>query len=337
MGITIADVAKAAGVSMMTVSRALNDKEGVSATTRRRIVDLAQEMGYQPSGIARGLATKRTATVGLIVPDIANPFFAEIARGVEDVAYAHDYNVFLLNANENIARELNALVSLQVKQVDGLIWCSSRLPEAELQEQTTRFAHVILINRTLPVPHAHVTTLQIDDVNGAHQVVTYFISRQRGKIAFIAGPSDSQSGAKRRAGFLAACREHGLAENDYRLFSCSPTSAGGYAAAQSALAEMPHVNGIWSYNDLVAVGVLQACRENGRAVPADVALIGADNIPLATLISPQLSTLHVDKYGLGAQAMELLRERIATSQPGPLPPRILTPKLILRESTPPAA
>ena len=329
--ITIADVAKQAGVSMMTVSRAINNKEGVSEVTRARVRDIAQEMGFQPNGIARGLATKRTATIGLVVPDIANSFFAEIARGVEDVAYAHDFNVFLLNSSEDVAREQKALDSLWMQQVDGLIWCSSRLEQPRLLHYLERFSYVVLTNRELAQPLLGVVSIEVDDVAGMLQAVAHFGQQGRRQIAFVAGPAHSFSGQKRRQGFEAACAAQGM--DGSWVLNCDPTREGGYEAAMRLLAAHPMVDAVLAFNDLVAVGVMQACGEYGRFIPQEIAIIGVDDIPLASLVTPSLSTLRIDKYGLGERAMNTLLQLIHAKEQNHTPFQIIQPELILRQST----
>lgn len=331
--ITIADVAARAGVSMMTVSRAMNNKKGVSEATRVRILLIAQEMGFQPSGIARGLATNRTGTIGLVVPDIANPFFAEIARGVEDVAHAHDYNVFLLNSSETIEREQKALDSLWTRQVDGLICCSSRLQQSKLLYYLDRFSDVVLINRALDEDYAGVVTIDVDDAAGSFQAVAHFVEQGRLNMAFVAGPAHSDSSQKRQEGFRAACALYGVETAVSNIQPCAPTREGGYQAAMSLLSAKPELQAILAFNDLVAVGVMQAVWENGRSVPADIAIIGFDDIPLASLVTPSLSTLRIDKHGLGEQAMNTLVHLMNATDQTHSANQTIQPKLILRQST----
>jgi LacI family transcriptional regulator len=331
---TIADVAAKAGVSMMTVSRAINNKEGVSEATRERILEIAQEMGFHPNSIARGMVTKRTTTIGLVVPDIANPFFAEIARGVEDVAYEHDYNVFLLNSSERVTREKKALDSLWSKQVDGLIWCSSRLEQSKLLHYLERFSHVVLVNREIEHVLPGVVTINMDDMSSAHQAVAYLVQQGRQQLAFVAGPEFSFSIQRLRQGFQAACEAYDVIVDESSIQYCDPSSEGGYQTALTLLRQQPNIDAIWAVNDLVAVGVLQACRETGHSVPQDIAVIGTDNIPLATLVTPSLSTLRTDKYGLGEQAMNTLLQLMSMKDEAVLPNQTIQAELILRDSTP---
>jgi LacI family transcriptional regulator len=327
----MADVAAEAGVSLQTVSRAINDKDGISVQTRERILKIAGQMGFRPSNIARGLATQRTATIGLVVPDIANPFFSEIARGVEDTAYENGYRVFLCTTYEDVDREQAVLDSLLEHQVDGLVLCSSRLDEEELIKRLIEFDDVVLVNRELAEPTEGIVSVLIDEMAAAMQAVAHFVSRGCQKVAFVAGPERSYSGKRRLDGFRAGLRAHDRAINTALVVHCEPDQRGGYTAALSLFAEYGDVDAVYAYNDLVAVGVIQACRELGKRIPEDVALIGADDIPLASLVTPALSTLGIDKEKIGSLAMQALL--VCMHAEGKCAsPVLLEPALILRAS-----
>lgn len=331
--ITIADLAEAAGVSTMTVSRAINNKDGISEETRQHILQLAHEMGYRPSSLARGLVTQRTATVGLVVPDIANPFFSQIARGVENVAYANGYNVFLLNTDEDIDREMTALNSLWEKRVDGLILCSSRLDPAQLTTRLERFPFVILINRFLETDVAGVCTIDVDDKGGAKQAVDHFIASGHTHVAFVAGPEHSLSSRQRLEGYRLSLNAHQLPFREEYIKHCVPDTEGGYAAAMALLNNSPKITAVFAFNDLTATGVLRACADLNRRVPNDVAIIGVDDIPLASLVTPALSTLRIGKRELGATAMRILTQLMNGKLLVDNCHQIITPELVLRQST----
>ena len=200
--VTIADVAREAGVSSMTVSRVVNDKADVSPATRQRVLEVIQRMGYRPSGIARGLATQRTGTLGLVVPDVANPFFSDVARGVEHGAYAEGYNVFLCNTEEDPERELAVLKSLEEKRVDGLVLCSSRLDDNELEQVVARHPTAVLVNRQLV--GEHVRSVMVDDEAGGKLATEHLLDAGHGAVGFLAGPEVSHSGRQRAKGYRAA-------------------------------------------------------------------------------------------------------------------------------------
>lgn len=327
---TLADVARAAGVSLMTVSRVINNKPGVGDDMRQAIVKLAEELGYQPNQIARSLATNLTTTVGLVVPDNTNPFFAQIARGIEDTAYQQNYNIFLVNSVENPARERAALDSLWQKGVDGLILCSSRLPDDSLEAELSRFPAVVLINRELVTPIAHVITINVDDRQGAQLAIQYFRDQGRRHIAYIDGPASSRSAKKRFEGYQSALEEAGIGFEPDLVECCAPDTEGGRIAAASLIALVPEIDAIYCFNDLVAVGAIQIARELGKNVPKDIAIIGVDDIPLATIIRPQITTLHVNLRQIGRIAMQTL---LVAIEGGSSATAIkIEPVLVVRES-----
>lgn len=327
--VTVKDVAQAAGVSLMTVSRAINGQEGIGEETRKRILDLARQMNYQPSQIARSLATRQTNTLGLVVPDVSNPFFAHIARGAEDAAYDNGYSVFLINVSENIDRERSALDSLWQKEVDGVLLCSPRLPENELRLYFDRFPQMVLVNRDLSLPHPNISTINVDDRLGTEMVVKHFIKKGRKNLALIAGPETSQSAQRRKEGFLKSIKSTNLQFAESQVTHCPPTVQGGMEAALRLLDQHPEIDAISAYNDLVAIGVLQACKQRNKKVPAEIAVIGVDDVPLASLVQPTLSTLRVDQYEIGRLAVSFFFENIQSGFPAN---RIIEPELIIRES-----
>lgn len=331
--ITIADVAREAGVSLMTVSRVINEKDDVSSATRKRVLHAIEHLGYRPSGIARGLATQHTGTLGLVVPDIANPFFAEIARGVEHVAHAESYNVFLCNTDEDQDRELAVLNSLAEKWADGIVLCSSRLDDDALMQVTHSHPAVVLVNRSLGKETTGVSTVRVDDFTGGRMATQHLVNRNHRSIGFLTGPVGSHSGQWRLQGYRDALHKAGLTPSPAWIQPCSPIAAAGCKTAKDVLSASPEITALLCYNDLVAVGALNACAELGLRVPEDVAVVGFDDIPLAALVTPSLTTCHIPRYELGAKAVELLLEHI--SQPtGEVREVILQPSLIVRASAP---
>lgn len=329
--VTMSDVAREAGVSLMTVSRVVNDKGEVSQSTRERVLDVIARMGYRPSGIARGLATKRTGTLGLVVPDVANPFFSEVARGAEHVAYAEGYNVFLCNTEEDTERELAVLQSLEEKRVDGLVVCSSRLEDVELGEALAYHHAVVLVNRRLE--ENRVGTVLLDDRTGGKIATEHLLQGGHRAVGFLSGPRASRSGRERAEGFRAALTSLMVPSDPRWSVHCSPMVEGGYQTGVDLLAAHPRLTALLCYNDLVAVGALQACAALARRVPEDVAVVGFDDIPLAALVTPSLTTCHVPRYDLGARAVRLLLNQIQGCRED-CSEIVLQPELVVRESAP---
>jgi LacI family transcriptional regulator len=328
---TLADVAKIANVSMMTASRAINGKPGLSEDLRERILEIAANLGYRPNIIARGLATSKTCFIGLIVPDITNPFFGQIVRGVENAAFENGYNLFLVDTNEDLVRETSALDSLWQNDIDGLILCSSRLPEADLISQINRFPAVVLVNRELQENLPNLTTINLNDFEGAQIATRYFLQHNRKHVGYIGGPLNSVSNQRRLSGFLNVLKTSGNVDVNNFLDDNVPDTNGGWLAALNLLIKNPNLDAVFAFNDLMAVGAMQALQEVGKRIPEEIAIIGVDDIPLATIIHPQLSTLHVDLQNIGKVALQSLLNLVSDS---PAPTNLIIDlELFLRDSS----
>lgn len=327
----MADVAREAGVSLMTVSRVVNHKEGISPATRQRVQAIIDRLGYRPSDIARSLVTDRTGTIGLVVIDNANPFFSEVARGVEHVAYAEGYNVFLCNTEEAPQRELAVLRSLEVKRVDGLVLCSSRLDEAQLYSVLENYPAVVLVNRQFD--HQRFGSIRSNDYAGARQMVTHLLARGHRAIGILAGPVNSASGTERTAAYRDVLEAVGLPYCADRLRHCLPFVESGQRAALDLLREQPDLTALVCHNDLSAVGAVLACAELGIRVPDDLAITGFDDIPLASWVTPTLTTCRIPLYDMGMRAMRLLLDQI-NHLDDHCRHLVIEPELIIRASAP---
>ncbi len=327
--VTIEDVARVAGVSRQTVSRAINDKGEISPATRKRVMDAVQTLGYRPSGVARGLATQRTQTVGLVVPDITNPFFPEVARGVQDVARSKDYSVFLCNTDESPQEELQTLHSLAAQPVDGILLFGSRIGDDDLAAFADHYRPLVVLNR--PLEHPGVSLVLVDNHQGAKLAVDHLAGRGHTAIGMLAGPVTSPSSHQRVEGFRRAMAARGLSVAEDLILPGPPTIEGGYEAARRLLTESPQVTALFAYNDLIALGAIQACRDLGRRVPADCAIVGFDDIRLAGMVSPALTTVRVDKYDLGRRAMIRLLAMFDDPD-ATFPPISVGVELVVRES-----
>ncbi len=260
---------------------------------------------------------QETRTLGLVVPDIGNPFFAELIRGAEDEAWERGYALMIGSTVEDREREAHTLELLEERHVDGVIVCSSRLPGAQLSGLLERHRSALLFNRVLErdAPEALVGTLGVDDAHGAMRAVHHLLSqrqlpgRGRPQIGMVAGPAASYGRRRREHGYRTALETTGNEVVASRIVGCSPDEAGGFEATRALLAAHPELGGLFCYNDLVAVGALQACAALGLRVPDDVAVVGCDDIRLASLVTPALTTLYVDKQALGRHAVTLLLDR----------------------------
>ncbi len=323
---TIADVARAAGVSQMTVSRVLNGRGGAGTDTRARVLAAAKALDYRPNAFAKGLKVGQSQTVGVVVPDITNPFFPEIVRGAELVARAEGYTLLLGNVFEDPEREADVLATLLERQVDGVILCSARLNDRRLAEAIGRHRAVVLVNRA--APRALAGSVEVDYQAGASQLVDHLVARGRHRIAVLAGPPASHGGRQRLAGLAAGLGRHGLALVHQE--PCQPDFAGGVAAAPAILARLAAVDAVVCYNDLVALGLLSRLKTADVAVPARVAVAGFDDIPTAALVTPALTTLRIEKQALGELAMRLLIDRMQGD--GRQQGLRVEPELVVRET-----
>lgn len=327
--ISITDVAREAKVSPMTVSRVIRGEEYVKTTTREKVLEVVDRLGYQPNAIARGLVTQRTGTIGLVMPDVANPFFSDIALAVETEAYEENYSVFLCNSSEDLQREREILQTLQEKRVDGIVLCSSRLSDEDLQHAISGFPAVVLTNRQLE--NTDVSAVLVDHFQGGYDAATHFLNQNHQKIGYISGPPISRGGMQRAEGFYAAMKTAGFDFNSQWERQCSPTIEDGFRATNELLVESPEITAIFCYNDLVAIGTLKACRELGRNVPQDIAIIGFDDIPIAALVTPALTTCSVPCFELGTRAAELLLTRLKDTN-SIVQEIIMRPELVVRDS-----
>jgi LacI family transcriptional regulator len=328
--VTLSDVARCAGVSVMTVSRVVNDRPGVGAATRAAVRHAIDQLGYRPNVVARGLKAQRSRTIGLLVPDITNPYFPEIVRGAEDVAIAHGFTLFLTNVIEDVRREVAGLTAFYERQVDGVIACSPRLESAPLDALLRRHRAAVLVNRRSDPDVAG--SVRIDHEHGARLVVRHLAMVGRRRFAVIAGPADSHAGQERLLGIDREVRELGLTLPDRLIVAGPPTVEGGTAVARALLEREPSLDALVCFNDLVAAGALVAAAELGRHVPDDLAITGYDDIRFARMFTPALTTVRAPTYDLGRHAAAMLLERMEGRGRGV--DIVLQPELVVRGSTP---
>lgn len=328
--VTIADVAKVAGVSKQTVSRAINDKGEIKEETRQRILAVVRDLGYRPNRLAQAMGTQRSHMVGLVVPDITNPFFPEVARGVQDAALLHQYSALINNTDERGDREIEMLEQLAAQGVDGIITFSHRASDEALARFAGSFRPIVMINRQFS--HPNVVSIMVNNAKGARLAVEHFVSRGHRHIGMLTNADFSPSTVRRVQGFQQALQKHGLEHCAERLVGAEASFAGGYAAASQLLLDFTDTTAIFCYNDLMAIGAIRAMQKLGKRVPDDVSIIGFDNIHFTSMVSPSLSTIHMDKHEIGRVAFErvlLMRDHPNTDN------RTIEidVKLILRDST----
>jgi LacI family transcriptional regulator len=312
-------------VSPSTVSRALALSELVTARTRDRVLQAARELGYEPNRAARGLVTGRTHNLGLIVPDLANPFFPGIVKGVQARAHDADHAVFVADTDEDAVAEVKLARTL-AKQVDGMILCSTRMGDAELRALAADIA-VVVMNRRVD----GIAAINVDNVGGMRQAAGHLAALGHRRIGYAAGPSNAWASRQRLDGLRGATADLGV--ELVELGNFAPVFASGVAAADLALAA--GTTAVMGFNDVVALGLLS--RLNGRriAVPDQVSVLGCDDIALSAMCSPSLTTIALPQERAGRAAVDLLLSLLYDRAAGGGVALELETQLVVRASTGP--
>jgi LacI family transcriptional regulator len=329
MATTLKDVAEEAGVYVSTASRAVSGAAGVNKKTRERVLAAARRLSYRPNRIARGLVTGLTQTIALIISDIRNPFFAEVARGAEDTAYGAGSDLILCNSDLNPERQRHYVESLCEKRVDGIIMnsVSSLDPDVHARLAASRLP-VVLLN---PGAGANAfSTVSADNAGGGRLAAQYLTDRGHRSIGHLAGARGHTNLGQRTKGFLNALRDRGI--TDATVIHGEHSFAGGYEMARALLKTSPGVTAIFCANDVIAFGCLRAAIEGGVSVPQELSIIGFDDVQLAALTSPPLSTIHQPKYDLGQSAVNLLLGTIERGSLSTPEHRLLGVRLVERNS-----
>lgn len=331
LSVTIKDVARQANVSVATVSRALNGHENVADAVRSRVLAVAKELRYSPHHAARSLSSRRTNTIGVVLPDLYGEFFSELMRGIDLVARDHRQHLLVSSYHGNPEEQAEALRTMRGR-VDGLLVLSPYASDAShLADNLSPTQPAVLINSQ--ALDADVPSLSIDNYRAAGEMVRHLAGGGRRRIAFIAGPSDNFDARDRLRGYREALADAvpgvqpWVVQGDF-------TEAAGNRAAQQLLAASPRPDAIFAANDMMALGCMFACLQAGADVPGEIAIAGFDDIPLARYAHPSLTTMRVDIAGLGAHALRLLLRQLARDPDAPVPASTqVGAELIVREST----
>ena len=306
---TIGDVARRAGVSTATVSRVLAGLGGARAETRERVLDAARDLGYRPSGVARSLKRRTTQTLGLIITDIENPFFPQLVRAVEDVAREHGFALLLCNATDDPDREASYLDLLVDRRVDGVVIAVSGLGARHGEWLAEPPLPVVLVNTMAPgLPHPSIAS---DSVDGGRQAAAHLLDLGHRRLGVITAGARNADAPARLAGVRKALGAYGLDAGAVPVVVGDPDVGGGEAALYRLLELAPDTTGVIAYNDLVAIGAMRGIRASGRTVPADISVIGFDDVSIAAYTDPPLTTIAQAIGELGRWAVERLVERLA--------------------------
>ena len=328
------DVARLAGVSQTTVSQVLNNAAAFSVPqeTRQRVIDAVSQLGYIPNGLARSLRTQKTSTIASVIPDIANPFYPALERGIQDVAEARGHDLIVYNTDGEPDKERRCLDSLLRGRVDGVVGVFFHLSVADLQRlQARNIAAVLLEEPGIGgAPSADVDRVYVDNAKAAHAAVAYLLAQGHRKISMLSGPPGTLT--SRTGGYVQALRGHPQAAEPHIIVTPGFTETCGHDGMQRALQRSPLPDAVFAANDLMAMGALRALRKAGVRVPDDLALFGFDDIPVARLLTPALSTVSQFQEQLGRRAAELLFERMENPEVGAGRSEELPFELMIRDS-----
>ena len=325
------DVARAAGVSVNTVSRALAGKPDVSPETRARVLEVAERLGYRPNKLAQGLRSNKTFTIGVIVTDIANPFFAELVKGVEEAARQNGYSIILEDTSESPEQEARAIEVMLSQRVDGLLLTPVQSQVEVVKEVLKSKIPLVLMGRYFPDLEAPYVVS--DDFQGAILATEHLIELGHRDIAHVAGPLHISSAQDRLSGYRQALQEHGIPAREGFVLAGAVTLRDGYEAGRELLKLDPLPTAVFAYSDLVAIGLMQALMEEEVEIPGDVSLVGYDGIEFSAYTKVPLTTVRIPKRTLGQQAVEMLLKIL---RDGYLPDKCgqkLQVELVVRSST----
>lgn len=331
MPLSIKDVARLARVSHSTVSRALADSPAVNRATADRIRRIATEAGYRPNTIGRSLATKRTHTIGFVVTTVADPFVAEVAAGIEDVARRKGYAVFLANSNAEPDHEVAVVRSFHDRRVDGVIVMASRVGALYMPLLEELRVPIMLVDNQHPGAFAH--SISIDDRGGARLITSHLAALGHRRIAYIGDRNGMQSDTDRMAGYTDALAAAGIEYNSAYVAQGNGSPGGGLEAMQLLLALKNRPTAVFCYNDMTAIGALRALHNAGLRVPADLSVAGFDDLQIAPFLEPPLTTIRQPKTEMGRRAAAILLDLLEGKE---LEAQITVPgELVVRESTAP--
>lgn len=305
MTVTIYDVAREAGVSMATVSRVVNNNPNVKPQTRKKVFEAIERLGYRPNAVARGLASKKTTTVGVVIPDISNSIFAEVARGIEDIANMYHYNIILSNADKKKEKEIRVINTLLEKQVDGLLFMGGVVTDDHIGAFRTSSVPVVLCGTA--DEQKLVPSVDIDHEKAAFDAVNVLIENGHHNIAMITGSlQDPANGYARYHGYKRAMESAGILLREEFVRIGNYRYESGIEATDYFLQLEKRPTAIFSATDEMAIGAIHKIQDSGLKVPDDISVISIDNIRMASMVRPQLTTVAQPMYDIGAVSMRLL-------------------------------
>lgn len=330
MTVSIKDVARVAGVSYSTVSRALNDSPRVSRETKESIQRIAADMGYLPSAVARSLVTRRTNMIGIVVTTITDLFFAELVHAIEEKALDHRYSVILTNSRGMPERELQAIQALRQRRVDGIILVSGCSTETDICSEPGMDVPLVVINN---IHQDHVGhSVEVDNLGGGMAATEHLLGLGHRRVAHIAGPPEEWDGVERLTGYVRALETHGIPMDPSLIARGGSQPVHGIDAMQQLLSLAERPTAVFCYCDATAMGAMRYVRACGLRVPQDLSIVGFDDIDLAPFFEPPLTTVAQPIQAMGEKAVEMI---LALRDGEPVEDCVLPSQLVVRESTAP--
>ncbi len=333
--VNIKDIARLAGVSHTTVSRALNNKSRIRQETKEKILAIAKELGYRPNLIARSLVMRRSKTLGLVITNISNPFYTELAQGIEKTAARLGYNIILCSTQSNISIEKQYIEMLRSKGVDGIIFSSAHIEDPNIVALAEERFPIILVNRRTyhPLVKERIDYIGVDNILGGYVAVEHLIRLGHERIGVIGGSSESSVGIERLEGGKKALQNYGLKQTEEYFIEGNFLKTSGYEGGKRFLDMPKKPTAVFATNDYMALGVYQAFLETGLRIPEDIALVGFNDIEFIAMKGIELTTIGQKKFEMGAIAVERLVERIEKGdEPFPAKEILLEPELIIRRT-----
>jgi len=328
--ITMKDVAKASGVSLNTVSRAFNDKADINEETKKKVLSVAEELGYVKNASASLLRKKHTKIFGVIVSDNTNPFSAELVKAIERRAHEVGYQMILMNTDRVYENEKNAIQTILERRVDGLIITPVQSDNSDIKTLLKRNFPVVVLGRYFK--DIQVDTVHNDEVKGGYLATKHLIEKGCKNILFLNHYLYKSVSQMRYEGFKKALKEHDIAFNDEMMVEIDMDIYQAYETVKMLLKKKKRIDGLFCFNDLMAMGALNAVHEEGVNIPDEIKIVGFDNIVFSGIVSPSLTTVNIDKKELGEKGFEVLLERINEQRSQPVRV-ILDVDLVERKST----
>jgi len=327
--VTIYDVAREAGVSMATVSRVVNNNPNVKPQTRKKVFEAIERLGYRPNAVARGLASKKTTTVGVVIPDISNTMYSEVVRGIEDIANMYHYNIILCNSDKKKEKEIRVINTLLEKQVDGLLFMGGAITDEHIEAFRTNVPIVLCATRD---EKQMFPSVDIDHEAAAYDAVKVLIDHGHRNIGMICvNLQDPQVGYARYQGYRKALAEAGIPFRESHVRVGNYRYESGLETMEYFLNLEDRPTAIFSATDEMAIGAIHAIQDAGLRVPDDIAVMSVDNVRMASMVRPQLSTVAQPMYDIGAVSMRLLT-KLMKKEPVSSPYVVLPHETILRKS-----